>query len=78
MTLLRPDSYVASLGATAMQQLNAVHLYMQQYWIDRVVPDTFSVFGCEERSNGKEDSYHKCWEMFVPIAHPNMWDFISK
>ena len=76
--MLHPNNHVAQLPAPRRAQVNAIHEYIQSYWVLQVTPQRLSVAGKAKRTNGDLEAYHAELLRRVKVAHPGMWIFMGK
>lgn len=51
--------------------------YIDSYWIAKVGPETFSVFGLDHKTNNNAEQLHSRLKKNFKSAHPGFWKFLS-
>ena len=52
--------------------------YFMDFWINRVGPQTLSVFNKRHRTNNFAENFYKYLKQYFRVAHPNVWTFLGK
>lgn len=51
--------------------------YIENYWLQRVTPQVFSVYGMTCKTNNVIESYHRVLGVRMGV-HPTIWQFTGK
>ncbi|CAG0918881.1 unnamed protein product [Notodromas monacha] len=64
-------------SAALTQKLNGFKNYMNNFWIRRVTPKVFSVFGLNHKTNNYAESLHARLNRDFKSKHPGFWRFME-
>lgn len=61
-----------------MEQVQIIYQYFAGFWINRITPAKFSVYGIVHRTTNDIENYHLRLLHLIKVRHGNLWSFLSK